>query len=68
MHFNSQQSNSHTFYRACYSDGVLIAPKPGQTSDPKPTAGNDGTTIIVRTLIYDLDKLTNPCPDRGLVL
>ena len=33
--------------RAVYLDGQLTPPKPGQTADPKPTAGNDGTTITV---------------------
>lgn len=34
--------------RAYYLDGILVEPKPGQTPDPKPCAGNDGTIINVR--------------------
>jgi hypothetical protein len=34
--------------RAYYSDGSLVPAKPGQTADPKPCAGNDGTIITVR--------------------
>jgi hypothetical protein len=37
--------------RACYRDGVLYPPKPGQTADPKPCAGNDGTLLTVRTVL-----------------
>ncbi|KAF9457554.1 DNA mismatch repair protein MutL [Collybia nuda] len=40
-------------WKAYYSDGVLVEPKAGQTSDPKPTAGNDGTTIIVEDMFYN---------------
>ena len=37
--------------RASYSDGVLVEPKLGQNPDPKPCAGNDGTTITVRVAL-----------------
>ncbi|KAF8067775.1 hypothetical protein FPV67DRAFT_1764987, partial [Lyophyllum atratum] len=40
-------------WKACYSDGVLAPPKPGQSVDPKPCAGNDGTTIIIDDLFYN---------------
>jgi DNA mismatch repair protein MLH1 len=36
-----------TFLRASYSDGKLVPPLAGQNSEPKPCAGNDGTTIMV---------------------
>ena len=42
----------HHYARACYADGCLVPPKPGTTADPKPSAGNDGTTIIVSTFIF----------------
>ena len=29
-------------------DGVLAPPKPGQSAEPKPCAGNEGTLITVR--------------------
>ncbi|KAF8886529.1 DNA mismatch repair protein MutL [Infundibulicybe gibba] len=40
-------------WKACYSDGVLVEPKSGQASEPKPCAGNDGTTIIIEDLFYN---------------
>ncbi|KAG9043599.1 DNA mismatch repair protein [Tulasnella sp. UAMH 9824] len=40
-------------WRACYADGSLVAPKPGLTPDPKPCAGNDGTTISAEDLFYN---------------
>ncbi|KAG5645503.1 hypothetical protein DXG03_005913 [Asterophora parasitica] len=40
-------------WKACYSEGLLAAPKPGQTVEPKPTAGNDGTTITIEDLFYN---------------
>ena len=33
--------------RANYADGKLVPPKPGAAVDPKPVAGNVGTTITV---------------------
>lgn len=42
------------FNRACYSDGSLTPTKAGLTPDPKPCAGNDGTTIAVRNVPYHL--------------
>ncbi|KIO17064.1 hypothetical protein M407DRAFT_33278 [Tulasnella calospora MUT 4182] len=40
-------------WKACYADGALVAPKPGLTPDPKPCAGNDGTTITAEDLFYN---------------
>lgn len=40
-------------WKACYSDGVLVEPKPGQNADPKPCAGNDGTIITIEDLFYN---------------
>ncbi|KAJ7057859.1 hypothetical protein C8F01DRAFT_1256472 [Mycena amicta] len=34
-------------WKTHYLDGVLVEGKPGQTAEPKPCAGNDGTTIII---------------------
>ena len=39
------------FLRAHYLDGELVPAKPGTSKDPKPCAGNDGTTIIVSKLL-----------------
>lgn len=46
-------SQMHT--RALYEGGNLVPLKKGQSSDPKPTAGNDGTTLTVSVSIYTLD-------------
>ncbi|KAH7882438.1 histidine kinase-like ATPase [Phlebopus sp. FC_14] len=40
-------------WKAFYSDGVLVPPKPGQTPDPKPCAGNDGTIISIEDMFYN---------------
>ncbi|KAJ7151144.1 histidine kinase-like ATPase [Mycena filopes] len=40
-------------WKAHYLDGALVAGKPGQTTDAKPCAGNDGTTIIIEDLFYN---------------
>ena len=39
--------------RACYEDGKLVPAKAGQTAEPKPCAGNDGTIITVEDLFYN---------------
>ncbi|CAK5272899.1 unnamed protein product, partial [Mycena citricolor] len=38
---------------AHYADGRLTEGKPGQSTEPKPCAGNDGTTIIIEDLFYN---------------
>ncbi|KAL5476803.1 MLH1 [Sanghuangporus weigelae] len=40
-------------YKAHYLDGRLTSAKPGQSADPKPCAGNDGTTITAENLFYN---------------
>ncbi|KAJ7695474.1 histidine kinase-like ATPase [Mycena rosella] len=40
-------------WKANYLDGALVEAKPGQTAEPKPCAGNDGTTIIIEDLFYN---------------
>ncbi|CAL1709149.1 unnamed protein product [Somion occarium] len=40
-------------WRAHYADGHLVPAKEGFTADPKPCAGNDGTTITVENLFYN---------------
>lgn len=43
-----------SLYRALYEDGALVPPKKGQSADPKPTAGNDGTTITIEDLFHNI--------------
>ncbi|KAI1874835.1 uncharacterized protein JN550_002264 [Neoarthrinium moseri] len=45
---------SNCAWRAHYDGGKLSPPKPGQTSDPKPTAGRNGTQITVEDLFYNV--------------
>ncbi|KAG6879008.1 hypothetical protein C0992_005898 [Termitomyces sp. T32_za158] len=40
-------------WKACYAEGHLASPKPGQSIDPKPCAGNDGTTITIEDMFYN---------------
>ncbi|EIM82138.1 DNA mismatch repair protein MutL [Stereum hirsutum FP-91666 SS1] len=40
-------------WKACYIDGELVSAKDGQSPEPKPCAGNDGTTILVENLFYN---------------
>ncbi|PBK94630.1 DNA binding protein [Armillaria gallica] len=40
-------------YKASYSDGKLAETHSGQTSEPKPCAGNDGTIITIEDLFYN---------------
>lgn len=45
--FVDRSSRPLNIFRACYADGALTSVKAGANSDPKPCAGNDGTTITV---------------------
>jgi DNA mismatch repair protein MLH1 len=40
-------------WKAHYSDGALCPAKPGQTVEPKPFAGNDGTLITIEDMFYN---------------
>ncbi|KAL1667281.1 hypothetical protein GGF50DRAFT_124917 [Schizophyllum commune] len=40
-------------WKAHYADGNIIPAKPGQTAEPKPCAGNNGTTITIEDLFYN---------------
>ncbi|RDW80660.1 hypothetical protein BP5796_05358 [Coleophoma crateriformis] len=41
-------------YKAHYNSGTLVPAKPGQSADPKPTAGRPGTQITVEDLFYNV--------------
>ncbi|KAI9568092.1 hypothetical protein HD554DRAFT_2205229 [Boletus coccyginus] len=59
-------------WKACYSEGVLVPPKAGQTSGPKPCAGIDGTTIIIEDMFYNtptrLSALRSPSEEYARIL
>lgn len=50
----TRTKDSNCAWRACYSNGQLVPAKPGQTPDPKPVAGRQGTQITVEDLFYDI--------------
>ncbi|EIN08836.1 DNA mismatch repair protein MutL [Punctularia strigosozonata HHB-11173 SS5] len=59
-------------WKAYYSDGVLVPPKPNLTPDPKPCAGTDGTVITVENLFYNtptrLAALRSSSEEYGRIL
>ncbi|KAF8548260.1 DNA mismatch repair protein MutL [Imleria badia] len=59
-------------WKACYSEGVLVPPKAGQTPDPKPCAGIDGTTIVIEDMFYStptrLSALRSPSEEYARIL
>ncbi|OGM43443.1 DNA mismatch repair protein Mlh1 [Aspergillus bombycis] len=50
----TKTAGSSCAWRAHYSDGKLIPPKPGQPAAPKATAGRGGTQIAVEDLFYNV--------------
>lgn len=46
----TKTADSSCAWRAHYADGRLVPPKPGQSADPKPTAGRGGTQITASLL------------------
>ncbi|MCJ1312012.1 DNA mismatch repair protein [Agyrium rufum] len=46
--------DSSCAFRAHYAGGKLTPAKPGQTPDPRPTAGRQGTSITVEDLFYNI--------------
>lgn len=59
-------------YRALYADGKLSAVKPGQSVDPKPCAGNNGTQITAQDLFFNtpsrLKALKSPSDEYNRIL
>ncbi|RDL31948.1 uncharacterized protein BP5553_09350 [Venustampulla echinocandica] len=50
----TKTKDSNCAWRANYDSGKLIPAKPGQSADPKPTAGRQGTQITVEDLFYNV--------------
>lgn len=50
----TKTKDSDCAWRAHYDGGKLIPAKPGQTPDPKPVAGRNGTQITVEDLFYNI--------------
>ncbi len=50
----TRTKQSNCAYRACYRGSKLAPTKPGQSADPKPTAGRQGTQITVEDLFYNI--------------
>ncbi|KAI8097472.1 histidine kinase-like ATPase [Halteromyces radiatus] len=52
----TKTEDSKCAYRANYTDGKLAPPRPGQSADPKPCAGNNGTQITAEDLFYNMPQ------------
>ncbi|KUJ06957.1 DNA mismatch repair protein MutL [Mollisia scopiformis] len=50
----TKTKNSTCAWKALYDSGRLKPAKPGQSADPKPTAGRQGTQITVEDLFYNV--------------
>ncbi|KAF2803076.1 DNA mismatch repair protein MutL [Mytilinidion resinicola] len=50
----TKTNGSSCAWRAHYGDGKLVPSKPGQTAEPKPIAGRQGTQITVEDLFYNV--------------
>ncbi|SAM04902.1 hypothetical protein [Absidia glauca] len=50
----TKTKDSKCAFRGTYADGKLIPPRSGQSADPKPCAGNDGTLITAEDLFYNV--------------
>ncbi|RUP45479.1 DNA mismatch repair protein Mlh1-like protein [Jimgerdemannia flammicorona] len=56
----TKTADSKCAWRASYSDGKLVSPRPGVSADPKPTAGNNGTQITVSVKTEKLNVFHSP--------
>ncbi|KAF4027488.1 DNA mismatch repair protein Mlh1 [Phytophthora infestans] len=50
----SRTADQPCAYKASYRDGKLVSKRPGESNDPKPCAGKNGTQIVVEDLFYNL--------------
>ena len=53
VHVTTRTRDSTCAYRASYSDGELSAPRPGESSAPRPCAGVVGTAVVVEDLFFN---------------
>jgi DNA mismatch repair protein MLH1 len=51
---STRTKESSCAWEAHYSGGKLASPKPGQSAEPKPKAGRQGTQITVEDLFYNI--------------
>ncbi|KAI9725249.1 MAG: DNA mismatch repair protein [Chrysothrix sp. TS-e1954] len=54
LQVTSKSRESSCAWKAIYADGKLVPGKPGQSADPKPCAGKQGTQITVEDLFYNV--------------
>ncbi|ORY65320.1 uncharacterized protein BCR38DRAFT_195217 [Pseudomassariella vexata] len=54
LQVTTKTKGSNCAWRAHYDGGKLSPAKPGQSADPKPTAGRNGTQITVEDLFYNV--------------
>ncbi|KAI9883427.1 MAG: hypothetical protein M1823_004801 [Watsoniomyces obsoletus] len=50
----TKTKDSNCAWRASYANGKLVPAKPGQSAEPRPTAGRGGTQITVEDLFYNV--------------
>lgn len=56
MNVVSKTHDSEVAYKASYANGTLVPAKPGQSSDPKPCAGSQGTFITAEDLFFNVPQ------------
>ncbi|MCO5588093.1 hypothetical protein L7F22_042048 [Adiantum nelumboides] len=56
MNVVSRTKDSEIAYKASYANGSLVPVKPGQSSDPKPCAGSQGTFITAEDLFFNVPQ------------
>ncbi|KAL1933553.1 hypothetical protein VTP01DRAFT_7643 [Rhizomucor pusillus] len=68
----TKTADSKCAFRATYSDGKLVPPRPGQSAAPKPCAGNNGTQITAEDLFYNVPTrrkaIRSPSEEYRLIL
>lgn len=54
LRVTTRTKDSNCAYQAHYDSGRMIPARPGQSAEPKPTAGRQGTQITVEDLFYNV--------------